>query len=623
MSAIAGLIGQGLKDTHLNAMLDSAHFRGPEGAGYFRHGNLHMGARHLAVTDRAHGIQPHFAKGGAIAAFLNGEIYNHGLLRQELEVLGYRFKTDCDTEVVAQAYAAWGWPGFLQRLDGMFAVAIVDLKSNQLFLARDRFGEKPLYFTHCDDGFAYGSTLLSVSAMPWVSGDWDGVGLDYYLSLQFVPGSRTLLNDVEQLLPGESLVLDLQSLTYIRYRYYIPSPARQAPLDTALEDAIVSAVGTRLEGEAAIGVVLSGGLGSALVASLAASRKPGIKTYAVGIESADSARLEYAARVAKHVGSDHTVVNLTLNDLIDALPRVAEKLDTPVGDPDLLPLFCLSETACAEMDAVLVECGAEESFAGHRYYRSILGLGASHSWVARLSKWVSRWKGRGAPSACKSDPCPGLFDEANRILRSGLPIALTELERAEIMAGMQGRVSCDNYGRWLVARIREYESPLLQSTLCDVLSGLPDHRLVAFDRMTMAHGLESRSPYLSHGLVEMGLALPDGDRMTAQDSLIALKRIAGKYLTPQLVKYPEASLKFPLATFLPLWFERVGGAGHYLKESGLLGIAVAPLTRIIENDLAQGVKRGRLLFSIVMLVEWWKSFSVQRAKLLEVMKRPN
>ena len=623
MSAIAGFIYPGLNQSHLEAMLDTASFRGPEGLGLFQHKTLHAGARHLAAVDKSHGSQPHFAKGGSIAAFLNGEIYNFAALRQELEGKGFTFKSASDIEVIAQGYAAWGWPGFLQRLDGMFALAIIDVRANQLLLARDRFGEKPLYFTHCDDGFAYGSTLLSVSAMPWVSNAWDGAGLDYYLSLQFVPGSRTLLKDVEQVLPGESLALDLDALTYVRYRYYVPSPSATSPSDESLSETIQSSVMSRLNAHVPVGVLLSGGLGSAMIAALAASACPGIRTYSVGIESADNARLHYAEKVAGHVGATHTSLNLTLDALLDVVPLVAAHMDTPVGDPAVLPLFCLAREARQEVCAVLSECGAEEAFAGHGYYRPFIESGVQEGWKARLQHWISSLRGRLAGVSCGNEPCPGLFDDANANLRSGLPIALTESERLAILEGQQGSVACDNYGRWLIARVREQSNPLLQSTLCDVLSGLPDHRLVVYDRMTMAHGLECRSPFLSQSLMEMGLGLPEHDRMTHKDMLVALKRVASRHLPSTLLTYPEASLKVPLAAFLSRWFDRVGGASRYLQESGLCGIQVEPLITIIETELSQGVSRGRLLFSIVMLVEWWKSFSVQRAKLLEVMKRPN
>ncbi|MBK8972428.1 MAG: asparagine synthase (glutamine-hydrolyzing) [Hahellaceae bacterium] len=619
MSAIAGFVSQGLNESHLHAMLDTARFGGAEGLGQFQSGNLCAGACQLAFLDKAHGQQPHLAKGGNVAAFLNGEIYNFAALREELEGKGCVFKTDCDTEVLAQSYAVWGWPGFLQHLDGMFAVAIVDVRANQLLLARDRFGEKSLYFTHCDEGFAFGSTLLSVSAMPWVSDAWDNAGLDYYLSLQFVPGSRTLLKDVEQLLPGESLALDLQSLTYVRYRYYVPSPKEESATDDALSSALQSSIASRMRANAPLGVLLSGGMGSALIAALAASAQPGIRTYAVGIESADNARRHYAERVAGHLGTSHTSLNLTLGELLDVLPRVAASMDTPVGDPSVLPLFCLAQVAGQDLAAMLVECGAEEAFAGHGYYRPFLAVGAEEGWRTRLLNWVSRLKGRASPSSSGNDPCPGLFDEANRNLRSGLPIALTESERLAILDGQNGGVACDNYGRWLIARVREQSNPLLQSTLCDVLSGLPDHRLVVYDRMMMAHGLECRSPFLLSNLMEMGLSLPESERMTRQDMLIALKRVARRYLPTELLDYPESSLKVPLSAFLPLWFERVGGAAAYLRGSGLTGINIEPLIDIVEADLAQGVRRGRLLFSIVMLVEWWTSFSRQRADLLRLM----
>src|SRR5262249_23759228 len=219
MCGIVGYIGRGLAEGLLAPLLDSMAHRGPDGTGTYRRGPLSIGMRRLSVIALEDGWQPLHSRDGRVVVFQNGEIYNYRSLRAELDARGYVFRTGSDTEVIAHGYDAWGIEGLLGRLDGMYAIAIHDQDSNELHLARDRFGEKPLFWSATSDAFAFGSTLLAVSAMPWVSTAVDALSLGRYLALHFAPGRRTIFRDIQRVLPGEVLTVGIDSLA-VRQRSY-------------------------------------------------------------------------------------------------------------------------------------------------------------------------------------------------------------------------------------------------------------------------------------------------------------------------------------------------------------------------------------------------------------------
>src|SRR5712692_9533908 len=206
----------------LESMRDAMIARGPDDAGAYYDGPVGMAMRRLAVIDVATGSQPFFSRGDQIVAFQNGEIYNYRELRLELEQHGYHFISNADTEVLAHGFAEWGIEELLRRVDGMYAIGILDRRQKELHLARDRFGEKPLFYTHAKGRFAYSSSLLVLAALDWVSDEIDPDSLDRYLALHYVPGDATIFKAIKRMLPGERLVVSIDEPQPRRYRYFTP-----------------------------------------------------------------------------------------------------------------------------------------------------------------------------------------------------------------------------------------------------------------------------------------------------------------------------------------------------------------------------------------------------------------
>ena len=616
MCGIAGFVCEGMKESQLHAMLESMKARGPDGVGEFHSGNIHLGMRRLSIIDVAHGGQPLYARGRSVVAFQNGEIYNYRALRTELEGAGCEFRTESDTEVLAHGYAVWGWEGLLERLDGMYALAVMDKERNALYLARDRFGEKPLFFSHSPKAFGYASNLLSMSAMPWVSDEWDVVALDYYLALHFVPGPRTILRDVRQLLPGEALELDLSSMRFKLVRYYAPRGSKERDRVSAedLSRAVELAVTSRLVSDVPVGVFLSGGLDSSLVAAIAARERPGIKTFSMGFRGCAADESAHAERLATHIGSTHETFQFDGGAFRDLLPKVAEVLDTPIGDQALLPVYWLAREASREVKVVLSGEGADEIFGGYGYYRQFVEKMNVKAYVKGLLRRV-----RASTGSSVEEGFTALIDERRGMLRSGFPILMSQADRRKVLEGLGGAQGDAGRGdKWaedLVAYIETDDSALRRATLYDLCTWLPDDLLVKFDRMAMAHSLEGRAPFLFPMLAEMGIGLKERDRVSNGVSKVALRRVAKAYLPRDLLERPKQGFVLPMSRWLSEWFSVHGGASRYFSEKRLYGLNFDHMANVVGEDIRNGVRRERMVFSLVMLVEWWDAFERKRRAL--------
>ena len=611
MCGIVGYVGEGLGSDLLNRLLISMHRRGPDGVGHHHQGTLHMGMRRLSIIDLANGWQPLFSRDGRVVAFQNGEIYNYKALRTELEAAKFIFSTQSDTEVLAHGYAHWGIGGLLARVDGMYAIAIHDRDSGELHLARDRFGEKPLFYSSGPRTFGYGSTLLAVSSLPWVSDAVDALALNYYLALHFVPGERTLFADVHQVLPGELLTVCLDALasgqTAIkRVRYYTPPLRRpRAVSDDELGSVLERAVTSRMVADVPVGVFLSGGLDSSIVAAIAARANPSVATFSMGFKESKVDESTHAAAVAHHIGSKHHQFEFDQDNFNTLLPEVASQLDTPIGDQALLPVYWLSREARRHVTVVLSGEGADEIFAGYSYYRQF----------AERSTWRDRLRALGSMalgSRVPLDRLQQLLIDAPPATPSGFPLLTGRSERQRLV--LHDADAAQSWERGMLDWLEGAHSILQRATATDMATWLPDDLLVKFDRMAMAHSLEGRAPFLMPELVELGFALHPSERMAAE-SKVALRRIARRYLPAEIVDRPKQGFVLPMRRWIGEWFAAWGGPAALLGQRSIPGLREDVLVEIVRSDIAAGLCRERLLFAVIMLAEWWHHFAAQRTQL--------
>jgi asparagine synthase (glutamine-hydrolysing) len=593
MCGIAGILGQTAERIHLDKMLDRIYHRGPDGVGEFIDTNVYIGMRRLAVIDVEHGWQPIKSRNERVIAFQNGEIYNYRQLRRELEACGQIFTTNSDTEVLAHGYATWGWKRLLERIDGMYAIAIFDRDSRMLHLARDRFGEKPLFYTITSNAFAYASSVKSLATLEWVDRSIDLAALDKYLALHYVPGERTIFNAIKRLLPGHELSINVDNLQSKISRYYelrltYPRERSVEEIVNAVEDAVSS----RLVADVPVGVFLSGGIDSSIIAAIAVKQNPSISTYSIGFPDSAVDESKHAAVVASHIGSAHHTFHFDNSKFIELLPQVAAALDEPIGDQATLPLFWLCNEARKEVTVVLSGEGADELFGGYGYYAP---MAAPTEWPRKYA-WITE-SGKSV--------VPELL--GNRITASGFPILAGAAERARMICGSVPDASwC-----WEVetnAMLTKARCTLQRATAADIAGWLPDDLLVKLDRIGMAHSLEGRAPFLAPTLVEMALNLPAHQRIQNDQTKVALRKVAQRLLPIEIVGRPKQGFVLPMGTWLRDWFRHQGDIKSYIASAAMPGIDAQAVADIIEEDLNNGVKRERLLFAIIILMEWWKNF---------------
>lgn len=597
MCGLAGIIGDRASSAILDRMLAEQMHRGPDGEGRYVDQRLAAGMRRLSIIDLDGGWQPLLSREGRVLAFQNGEIYNYQELRSILTAMGYRFISQSDTEVLAHGYDAWGVEGLLKRIDGMYAIAILDLDQRCVHLARDRFGEKPLFYMEREGHFAWSSSLKSLAILPWFSEDIDNLALDRYLALHYVSGSRTIFRHVRRLLPGSWMTVSFRDISSRIERYYAPRIAAPTSIPQQLIDAEVDAsVRSRLVADVPVGVFLSGGIDSGIVAALASRQNPSITTYSIGFPGLPGDESPHAEAVARHLGTRHRTFSFDSGKFHELLPQVASVLDEPLGDQATLPLFWLCREAAQEVKVVLSGEGGDELFAGYQYYKPF----ALPSWPHGLD-YLQKHPARVAP------PLLGPTETA-----SGFPILSGPDERQSFLLE-QLSSQADEWEERTESLLSNTHDPLQRACLADIVGWLPDNLLVKLDRMAMAHGLEGRAPFLTPRLVECALNLTPEQRMRGSLGKIALRRVAQSCLPAGIIERPKQGFVLPMRRWLSEWFDRAGGPHAYFRSAPVpSGINVDRVADSIQTDIRHGLQRERLLFSLTMFVEWYRAFQLMR-----------
>lgn len=492
----------------------------------------------------------------------NGEIYNYRELARELEAAGHTLRTRSDTEVAAHAYDRWG-PTFLERLDGMFALAVWDGAARRLVLARDRMGEKPLYYAECDGLLVFASELTALLAHPAVPRELDPESLSTYLTLEYVPAPDTILRGVSKMEPGCALVAEGGRVRPTRYWQLDPRPDRPvvpyAEAVLQLRDGLDSAVSSRLLSDVPLGVFLSGGIDSSAVAAIAA-RHGALDTFTIGFDEPSFDERSYASSVARHIGSTHHELVLTGDRMPDLVPDLGQLLDEPLGDASVVPTTLLSRFVRSEVTVALGGDGGDELFGGYpmhrahrvaplarrvpsfalRFLESAVGrLPVSHRDFSFGFKASTFLKGAGAP--------PPL----NHVLwmSSLAPHEQRSLLRPEVLEAAGG-------GAAALAPIEAVWSrsqgapPGARARHLDALTYLPGDILMKVDRASMSASLEVRAPFLSPTVVDLAFSLPDGYHMRGLEGKRLLRDAVGDMLPPVVSRRPKKGFGIPVARWL-------------------------------------------------------------------------
>ena len=566
MCGIAGIVdlGNGPVDAALlRRMCDTLAHRGPDARSFGVRGNVGLGMTRLAVIDLETGDQPYASEDGAIRAVFNGEIYNFGALRSELEARGHRFAGRSDGEVVVHLWEERG-PEALDALEGMFALAVHDARSGRVWLARDRLGVKPLFAAVQAERLLFGSEIKAILAAGSVERAVDEVALDEFLAWEYVPAPRTLFAGIEKIEAGGLLEVDLASHTVRRRRWWrldteaLGALARErSEPDTGRDDGIDALIGRsvrqQLVSDVPLGAFLSGGVDSSLVA--AHMTRP--STFSIGFDDPSYDELPWADIVAEHLGTDHRtrVLRATSGDLFDTLMH---HLDDPIADVSVFPTYLVSQLAREHVTVALSGDGGDELFGGYETYVAQEMARLWRRCPRPIRAAASAALGALPPAAAKK----GLRNKARRFVDGFERPA--ELEHARWRQFLSHELRRDLYApEWLEAlppdagahvrdEFRDAEGlPALGRRLyVDMRSYLADNCLVKVDRMSMANSLEVRVPLLATPVVEAAFALPDSEKLRRLTTKPLLKRIAARYVPRKCVYRPKEGFSIPMKHWL-------------------------------------------------------------------------
>jgi asparagine synthase (glutamine-hydrolysing) len=566
----------------VRAMTDAIRHRGPDGEGFYYGAGIALGHRRLAIIDLTTGAQPMFNAAGTVALVFNGEIYNFRELRQELIARNHRFATASDTEVIIHAWMEWG-EGCLDRLAGMFAFALWDDEQKILFLARDRLGEKPLYYSLLpDQTLIFGSELKALLCHPGLQRRIDPCAIEEFFALGYVAEPRTIYEDVSRLPAGSCLTLKRGQRPVLR-RYWEPKPSQQiGGTANAIADSLIerlsSAVQSQLVSDVPIGAFLSGGVDSSGTMALMAKATPApIHCFTIGFGDPRFDETAHASAVAKRYGARHIVERMTGSEanLVAGLPRI---FDEPFGDSSALPSYLLMQLARKSVTVALSGDAGDELFAGYRRY-------AFHANEERIRSFFPNWLRRPmfgflgraypqldwAPQMLRArhtfqelslDPAMGYFcnlsvtDDAtrNRLFSQTLHGSLAGYHASEVVQQ-----------HWQNAPDRD---PVATAQYVDIKTWLPSDILTKVDRTAMACSLEVRVPMLDHRFVEWALGLPRAMKIANGQSKFILKRAFERLVPNEVLYRPKQGFSVPLAS----WFRGSLGESFRKEISGSRGL---------------------------------------------------
>jgi asparagine synthase (glutamine-hydrolysing) len=636
---VCGICGEwnlrGVEPAALERMNDALVHRGPDDQGAVLLGEAGLAMRRLSIIDLARGHQPMANEDGTAWIVFNGEIYNHRELRRDL-VRRHEFRTDSDTEVILHLYEERG-ERVVDELRGMFAFAIWDIRRRRLLLARDRFGQKPLFYRFDGRRLLFASEIKAIlAADPANRPEMDLRSLDEYLTLRFIPSPRTLFDGVKKLPPAHLLTLDasqvepresallpaptLEIRRYWHLRYEPKRGAREADVVEETRERVRETVESHLISDVPVGAYLSGGMDSSLVVAMMAElRDEPVPTFAIGVEDQGFNELPWARKVAEHCGTDHHEEE-AMPDMVQLLPAMVYHLDEP-SDPIAACMYHSAALAARHVKVVLTGDGGDEIFAGYDRYFGFRWVNLYAALPERLRRGLlgpaiyslrdsSAYKNLTQRARWMHDL--SFFEGGRRYAQATAFFRFGTQGKGGLYTGtvatqIAGNDPMDSVVRGFEEADARYDlDRMLQA---DIETRLPEHSLMLSDRMTMARSLEARSPFLDHRLAEYVASLPVDLKMRGKTLKYLLRRVAAPYLPEPILKRPKQGFMFPLGRWmkgplLPVLQHLLGNS--VLIEEGIF--RREPIERLLTEHLTQRADHHVRLWMILNVEVWYRLY---------------
>ncbi|MFQ5611550.1 MAG: asparagine synthase (glutamine-hydrolyzing) [Anaerolineae bacterium] len=628
MCGICGIVSSNssppIKDDILWKMVQSMKHRGPDDEGIYNNGHIGLGSCRLSIIDLTGGRQPIANEDESMWIVFNGEIYNYRELRTFLQKKGHTFRTRSDTEVILHLYEQFG-PGCVHHLNGIFAFAIWDSSRQEIILARDRMGIKPVYYTEVASQLIFGSELKVLLTHPDVKRDIDLISLNEYLSFEYVPSPRTILNGIRRLEPGHLLRYNQYGIHLEKYWHMSMAPSEShPPVDwrdyaTALYQTLQDSVRQEMVSDVPVGVLLSGGLDSSAIAALMTRSYPGtVSSFSIKFEEGSFDESGYARLVAERLGTNHQELVLTSKMAVEMVPKLVDFLDEPFGDSSLVPTYLLSQFAREHVKVVLGGDGGDELFAGyptlvaHRlieYYERIMPWHLRTYLIPKMLELmptsfdnisldfkVRRFlAGRGIPLQARHHRWLGSFTDEGKssLLQDWFrPVLRDTYAQAQVHAG-----ECDA------------TLPLNQILYVDMKMYLEGDILYKVDRASMAASLEVRVPFLNRDVVRFATRLPLELKLRRLTSKYLLKKSMEPFLPREIINRPKKGFNMPVAYWLTgdlreLTLDMLSEAR--LDRQGLFNYSY--VKRLLDEHFARQRDHRKELWTLLIFQLWYERY---------------
>ena len=613
MCGIAGILrrsGDRPEVHEVQAMTDCIVHRGPDDHGIHIDANCGLGFRRLSILDLAHGHQPMFTEDGRYSIIFNGEIYNHLDVRAELDAVDSRpWRTTSDTETILRAWEHWQTDA-LPKLAGMFGMAIWDSVEQRLFLARDRAGKKPLYIYSDSNVLLFGSEIKSLLSHPSVPREMDEDRIAEWVTYRFLPGKETLFKHIQPLPMGTWISATSPSDRTEPNQYWTYPKASSAQIKNEseaielFEEELTKAVATRMIADVPVGAFLSGGLDSSMICALIKKTNPSrLKTFSIGFDTGFS-EATIAKQVSDHLSTEHFEFIASSDDMISVVSNVLWARETPISEPSDLAIYKLSEMARKEVTVVLSGEGSDEILGGYpKYQGETLGerMQFAHGLVAGVAKAVS-------PKSERKITLATVLSEPDRFERYARWFgAFSSAERKPLF--VEPTPYATHYSKHVANGFQGGSTADLMMYL-DFHEWLPANLLLRGDRMTMAHSLELRCPFMDHRVVEHAIgSMPASFRLKGKGGKYPLRALANRYLPPEIRERQKWGFKLPVGE----WFR---GPWYKTFQAVVLGsdspakgwFQIEHVERLWEEHTKQGYDHSKKLWCLFQLVLWHRMF---------------
>ena len=601
MCGICGIIRKGDNKDIIKKMNDRIMHRGPDGEGYYIDGDVAFGHRRLSIIDLSTGDQPIYNEDGSVVTVYNGEIYNYLELRSELESLGHEFKTKSDTEVLVHGYEEWH-TDLPKHLRGMFAFAIYDKNRNEIFLARDNFGIKPLYYAKMNDSFMFASEIKSFLDVPDFKKEFNEEILETYLEFSFVPTNETFFKGVYRLDAGCSLLYKDEDIKINKYFKLDFKEDTMSFTDAVknISDVMEDSVKRHLIADVEVGSFLSSGIDSSYIVSLA---KPD-KTYTVGYENKKYDEINYAKDLANKLGIKNESKIIKKDEYLDAIPKIMYHLDEPTSDPAAISLYFVAKLASRDLKVVLSGEGADEFFGGYNYYI----VEVDYKFYNKIPFCIRHVIGKVA----------GLFPEVrgfNFLVRRG-----EKLENSYIGVNrnfsekMARKVLRKNYElkaidvtKDVYNEFKDY-SNIDKMQAIDINFWLMKDILLKADRMTMASSIEGRVPFIDKEVFSVASKLPFDYKVTKENTKVALREAARKVIPTDAYKKKKLGFPVPIREWI-----KDGAFKEDIEKTINSDVAnkyfnVKFLNKLFNEHLSGKKDNYRKIWTVYTFIKWYQVF---------------